>query len=233
MHSNLRKDLANKKLQKLEDYMPTLIAYCRFLTKSNWDGEDIAQETLLKAIDHYGHKSEVISAALLKKIAYNQWIDTIRKRKKEAIEEELDNNGEISTHPSVERMELVQHLMNYFTPKQAVILFLKEAFQYQSKEIAEILGTTEMAVKSILYRSKKRIEKKDRSNTELDWEKEEKQLLTELFHDSLIQGDPSILIRYIPTIHSLMKESNTAIPSRVSRTAADRLRRTRWTRVTG
>jgi RNA polymerase sigma factor (sigma-70 family) len=202
-----------KNLPKLEENMSSLIAYCRFLTKSNWDGEDIAQETLLKAIDHYGHKPDMISPALLKKMAYNQWIDTVRKRKKESLENEFDTNGEKCAHPSVDKMELVQHLINHFTPKQAVILFLKEAFQFQSKEIADILGTTEMAVKSTLYRIKKRIEKKN-SNPEHDWDQEEKQLLTELFHESLIQGDPSILIRYIPTIHSLMKESVLVIPSK-------------------
>ncbi|QGQ47969.1 sigma-70 family RNA polymerase sigma factor [Metabacillus sediminilitoris] len=212
MHSNVREDLANKKLYKLEEYIPALLAYSKFLTKSSWDGEDIAQETFLKAIEKYGHKPEKISSALLKKMAYNQWIDTIRKRKKEAIEDVLENIAEMNGHPSVDKMEIVQYLLNHFTPKQAVILFLKEAFCYQSNEIAEILGTTEMAVKSILYRSKKRIEKQ--SSTELDWEKEERQLLSELFHDALVQQDPSILIRTIPMIHSLMKESITAIPSK-------------------
>jgi RNA polymerase sigma factor (sigma-70 family) len=214
MHSNLRKDLTNQQQQKIEDYMPTLLAYCQFLTKSRWDGEDIAQETALKAIEKYGHNPEVISSALLKKMAYNQWIDTVRKRKKEAIEDEIENKCNMNGHSPVDIMDLIQQLINHFTPKQAVILFLKEAFRYQSKEIADILGTTEMAVKSTLYRSKKRIENKDRNKTEFIWEKEEEQLLTGLFHDSLTQQDPSILIRYIPVIHSLTRQSVTPIPSK-------------------
>lgn len=215
MHSNPREGNTNQHQQNIEDYMPALLAYCRFLTKSRWDGEDIAQDTVVKAIEKYGHRPESISSALLKRIAYNQWIDTVRKRKKEALEEDATENfGEGDGHKHVDIMELIQHLIHHFTPKQAVILFLKEAFCYQSKEIADILGTTEMAVKSTLSRSKKRIEKKEHHKAELIWEKEDEQLLSELFHDSLTQQDPTLLIRSIPAIHSLRRETVTTIPSK-------------------
>jgi RNA polymerase sigma-70 factor (ECF subfamily) len=104
--------------------------------------------------------------------------------------------------------------MKQFTPKQAVILFLKEAFGYRSSEIAEILETTETAVKAILHRSKKRIGKIGENRPQLIWEKEDEQLLSELFFDSLTKQDPTILIRHIPAIHSLMKEKVTPIPSK-------------------
>ncbi|KKI93452.1 hypothetical protein WQ54_04240 [Bacillus sp. SA1-12] len=209
MHINVRKD-SNQQQMKIEDYLPSLLSYCRFLTKCRWDGEDIAQEAVLKAIEKYGQKPEVLSPALLKKIAYNQWIDTVRKRKKESLEMEIEVK-ESEKEPTSDVLELVQFLINHFTPKQAVILFLKEAFGYRSSEIAEILETTETAVKAILHRTKKRIEHHV-NRLELIWEKEEEQLLSELFYDSLIQQDPTILIRCIPTIHSLRKE--TQLPAK-------------------
>ncbi|MGM7723941.1 sigma-70 family RNA polymerase sigma factor [Metabacillus sp. Hm71] len=209
MHRNVSNEFSQQQM-KIEDILPSLLTYCRFLTKCRWDGEDIAQEAVLKAIEKYGQKPEVLSPALLKKIAYNQWIDTVRKRKKESLETEIEVK-EAAKDSALDVLDLVQFLISHFTPKQAVILFLKEAFGYRSSEIAEILGTTEMAVKAILHRTKKRIEH-HQNLFELVWEKEEEQLLSELFYDSLIQQDPTILIRRIPAIHSLRRE--TQLPSK-------------------
>ncbi|MGM0877205.1 MAG: sigma-70 family RNA polymerase sigma factor [Bacillota bacterium] len=214
MDCNLMKDVQKQQVQKIEDYMPTLMNYCRFLTKCSWDGEDIAQETVLKAIENYGHKQDVITPTLLKRIAYNHWIDTVRKRKKETLEDDVVYNGAVNDHSNVDVMEIVQHLIKNFTPKQAVVLFFKEAFRFRVSEIADILGTTEMAIKSILHRSKKRIDNKGSNGAEIIWEKEEENLLSELFYNSLTQQDPTILIRFIPTIHCLMKETVPAFPSK-------------------
>jgi RNA polymerase sigma-70 factor (ECF subfamily) len=84
----------------------------------------------------------------------------------------------------------VDLLLDTFTPRQSIIFLLKEAFQYQSKEIAEILNTTEMAVKASINRAKKRIENK-REDFSLDsyWEEEEREQLWNLFHDSLVNQD--------------------------------------------
>lgn len=62
------------------EYYPKLQRYCHFLAQNQWDGDDIAQETILKALKHYT-LDEKMSSALLNKMAYNHWIDQIRKRK--------------------------------------------------------------------------------------------------------------------------------------------------------
>ncbi|SDM40329.1 sigma factor-like helix-turn-helix DNA-binding protein [Bacillus sp. OK048] len=186
---------------------PKLKKYCYFLSQSKWDGDDLAQEAVLKAITYY-HKDK-ITTALLNKIARNQWVDTLRKRKREELRN--DHKCEESYFPTGGIMDSVDLLMDYFTPKQAIIYILKEAFQYQSNEIAEIFNTTEIAVKSRLNRARKRLENQ-RESQSLDsfWKEEEREQLWNLFQDSLINQDPTDLIEAIPSILDTTEVSSAA-----------------------
>ncbi|WP_254052856.1 sigma factor-like helix-turn-helix DNA-binding protein [Bacillus sp. V59.32b] len=189
---------------------PNLQKYCRFLSQNKWDGDDIAQEAILKALRHY---RQDLSPALLNKIAYNHWIDTLRKRKNESLEDvlELAQTGQEDKVNAV--MEAIDLLKRHFTPKQAVIYTLKEAFQYRANEIAGILETTEMAVKSALHRAKTRLEntklKQDTRPAEIYWDKETDIQLSSFIYKALKYQDPEILIRAIPSIESLKAGKTT------------------------
>jgi RNA polymerase sigma factor (sigma-70 family) len=195
--------------EQLKQFYPGLQRYCRFLSRNTWDGDDLAQEAIIKASQYY-HQSE-INSALLNKIAYHQWIDTLRKREHEVVgipNKFLENEGKCSPDGLLDTVEL---LMNHLTPKQAVIFMLKEAFRYQSKEIANLLGTTEMAVKSTLHRAKNRLNKEETfQSIHSYWDVREKQLLFDLMYQSLQAEDPKILIDRIPDIPSLADISRPA-----------------------
>jgi RNA polymerase sigma factor (sigma-70 family) len=192
-----------RSLNRTEDsgimiHYKSLQQYCRFLTKSSWDGDDLVQEVTVKAIRHY--EPSQISSALLKKIAYHQWVDTIRKQGREitGIPENLASSNKGSVRDTVEMV------MSKLTPKQAVIFILKEAFRFQSREIAEQLGSTEMAVKAALHRARKRLEREG-SLRDVDQElneHEEKQL-SDLLCESLQSEDPTVLLENIQEIPSL------------------------------
>ncbi|WP_413300146.1 sigma-70 family RNA polymerase sigma factor [Bacillus sp. 1P10SD] len=192
------------------EYYPKLQRYCHFLTQNKWDGEDIAQETYLKAL-RYLNQPQKMTSALLNKMAYNHWIDLLRKRKKETMETDSDCASHATTHQLDALNDSVELLLKNFTPKQAVIFLLKEAFQYQLKEIADILEVTEIAVKSNLHRAKKRLEKaneEDESfNLESFWDVEEREQLADLFYEALKDQDPTILIDAIPSLKSIITES--------------------------
>jgi RNA polymerase sigma factor (sigma-70 family) len=187
-----------------KEHYPKLQRYCYFLAQNRWDGDDIAHETFLKAL-----KYPNLNSALLNKIAYNHLVDTLRKRKHETLDLEkitfsIDYNFETIT-------DAVAFLLQKFTPKQAIVFLLKEAFQYQIKEIASLLETTEMAVKAILNRARKCLEK----DFSLDsfWEEEERERLSDLFYEALKSQDPTVLIVSIPTIHSLQTVPKGFAPS--------------------
>ncbi|MBT2663586.1 sigma-70 family RNA polymerase sigma factor [Bacillus sp. ISL-45] len=192
-----------RSLNRAEDsgimiHYKSLQQYCRFLTKSSWDGDDLVQEVTVKAIRHY--EPSQISAALLKKIAYHQWVDTIRKQSREitGIPENLASFTQGSVRDTVEMV------MSKLTPKQAVIFILKEAFRFQSREIAELLDSTEMAVKAALHRARKRLEREG-SLREVDQElnDEEEKLLSDLLCESLQSEDPTVLLENIQEIPAL------------------------------
>lgn len=181
-----------------ENY-PKLQRYCQFLARNRWDGDDIAQETYVKAL-RYVNKQKLTSA-LLNKIAYNHWVDSLRKRKNEAVEADPDFAHQALTNQLDETRNSVELLLKHFTPNQAVIFFLKEGFQYQLKEIATILDSTETSVKSNLHRAKKRLEKakeeKPFDSVDSYWDEEEREQLSEIFYEALKNQDPAILIQSI------------------------------------
>lgn len=188
----LQKDKAEKALTAL---YPGLLRYCRFLSQNNWDGDDLAQAAMMKAIHRY-RDEESINAALLKRIAYHQWIDIIRKRKKEILAEPAERAEKDQTM----LLETAEMLMECFTPQQMVIFTLKEAFQYTLGEIAELMGTTETAVKATLHRAKQRISSDSAMSLAVYWNDENWQLLSNAVYDSLRIGDPEKLITAIPYI---------------------------------
>ncbi|WP_141434005.1 sigma factor-like helix-turn-helix DNA-binding protein [Bacillus sp. 03113] len=187
---------------RIIELYPKLKQYCSFLTKNEWDGEDIAQETILKILLQVQYHS-TLNSSLLNKIAYHHWIDTIRKKQKEIIEAAPEKiEGQNGSLP-IDSMDTVELLVKQLTPKQAVIFLLKEAFQYQANEIANIFETSENAVKSSYHRAKNRLKKNMDERVVEFWEDHEQKLLSSLFYQSLKEQDPKILIRSIPSISSL------------------------------
>ncbi|WP_047155134.1 sigma-70 family RNA polymerase sigma factor [Aneurinibacillus tyrosinisolvens] len=193
--------------EQLQEFYPELRRYCQFITQNIWDGEEVVQESLIKAWLHYQNQPN-ISMALLNRIARNEWIDTVRKRNKgslEAFTEYIyDESKQIEN-----RLEAIHNLVNKLSPKQAVMFALKEGFRFQLTEIAEIFNTTETAVKAVIYRAKQRL-KKGANDTnpliEQYWEMEDYEQIERILNESFKTQDPSILIRSIPFIHSLRKE---------------------------
>lgn len=200
------KTVQNEEILWSEVY-PKLQKYCQFLSQSKWDGDDLAQEAMLRALTYYSQ--DKITSALLNKIAHNHWIDTLRKRKREELkndqmwEENIPFSGDI--------VSSVDLLIEHFTPKQAIIFFLKEVFHYQLKEIAEIVNSTEFAIKSSLNRARKRMEnQRDNQSLESVWEEEEREQLGKLFHDSLVNQDPAVLIEAIPSLQDTLEVPSAA-----------------------
>jgi RNA polymerase sigma factor (sigma-70 family) len=192
-----------RSLNRAEDsgimlHYKSLQQYCRFLTQSSWDGDDLVQEVTVKAMRHY--EPSQISSALLKKIAYHHWVDTIRKQSREitGIPENLASFTQDCVRDTVEM------IMSKLTPKQSVIFILKEAFLFQTREIAELMGSTEMAIKAALRRARKRLDR-DGSLREVDQElnEDEEKLLSDLLCQSLQTEDPTVLLENLQEIPAL------------------------------
>src|SRR5438876_8997319 len=68
-------------IQRTEPLRPDLHRYCRALTGSVWDAEDLVQDTLLRAFAKLGEVSLRVDnpKAYLFRIASNLWVDHFRR----------------------------------------------------------------------------------------------------------------------------------------------------------
>jgi RNA polymerase sigma-70 factor, ECF subfamily len=141
---------------------PALYAYCRRLTGSVWDAEDLAQDSLLRAFGRWGVTYPPIKdpRAYLLRTATNVWIDALRHRQSEA--KALLRSHELSDAPhqneSLEFRDASAKLLRMLSPQEQAALVLKEAFDMSLEEIANMLSTTTGAVKAALHRGRERLQ---------------------------------------------------------------------------
>lgn len=188
----------------MEELVPKLYRYCYFLTKSKWDGEDLAQESICKALSHYPAVQNW-SSSLLNKIAYHLWVDKVRKQSKESIGIVPEVNAQDIPKEGIS-LEIIEKLSRKMTPKQLVTFVLKEAFQYKISEVADVLGMTETAVKALLNRSREKLKKfsddGDGIGVQTYWSKTLQEELNAILYRSLMAQDPGLLLAYIPILLS-------------------------------
>ena len=153
-------------LDTIEPIRPGLYRYCRRITRSIWDAEDLLQETLLKGFGSIGrgdlcNESSRVkdSRTYLFRIATNLWIDQVRRR--ELSTAQLDTTEPSSQVPqSIETREAASILLSRVTPQERAAIVLKDVFDFTLDEIAVILTTTVGAVKSALHRGRAGLEEK-------------------------------------------------------------------------
>ena len=191
-------------------YYEELKRYCYFLSKNKWDGDDLLQDVIVKTLKHYRNQKE-IRPSLLKKMAYNHWIDKVRKRSFEIVDEIEEIRQEMNNGNTA--CEQVEILFQQLTLKQATIFVLKEVFLFQIKEISLLMETSEPAVKSALFRAKKRLSHQTEEGSpvhHITEDEEERLLLIETIQYCLTEQDPELLISRIPFIRSLATEASVA-----------------------
>ncbi|RDU35327.1 RNA polymerase subunit sigma [Neobacillus piezotolerans] len=211
------KIIAENEEEQLKGLCDSLQKYCRFLARNKWEADDLFQTAVMKGIEHYPPSR--LSAPLLKKIAYHHWIDLARKGRNEIVGVPAETPEK--EHEPNKRLDAVNLLLEKLTPKQAVMFLLKEGFRYQASEIAELLDTTEMAVKAILHRAKNRLEKERHLHAVAPLQPDEdRELMEELFSEALNKGDPAVLLKNLHKIASLAEVRKLA-PQKHSRSSLE------------
>ncbi len=167
--SDLRNDLHaswEAYLDLLVPIRPDLYAYCRRLTASVWDAEDLVQDTLLRGFGHLGFLGQEVGSvrAYMLRAASNAWIDRQRRRATEArIPDDRLPTPDAVARPDQRTAvrDAGARLLHRLAPQERAAIVLKEAFELPIREIAEILATTEGAVKNALHRGRDRLRAPD------------------------------------------------------------------------
>ena len=148
-------------LVELEPARASVYAYCRSLTSTVWDAEDLLQETLTKALAEASQRHEPIlnTQAWLVRIATNTWIDSLRRSSRVALEwtdsaPELPDETAPDPLANLDVESALRQLLHLLPPRERACVVLKDVFSYSLAEIAGMLETTPGAVKSALHRGR-------------------------------------------------------------------------------
>src|SRR5688500_3923841 len=135
-------------LETFEPLRTDLYRYCRHLTRSPWDAEDLAQDVLARAFVLLGKVGAVPPnpRAWLFRVASNAWIDQQRRPRGAPTESDA---GEVD--PRVTR-EAAGTLIARLAPQERAAVVLKDVFDLPIEDIAVALSTTPGAVKAALHR---------------------------------------------------------------------------------
>ena len=141
----------------LDSYTPLraeLYRYCRHLTRSPWDAEDLAQDTLARAFVTLAQMGEAPPnlRAWLFRVASNLWIDRARRRREEPLQGEVRDAG-TERDPQRTR-EALGTLLGQLSPQERAAVVLKDVFDFSLEETAGTLSTTVGAVKTALHRAR-------------------------------------------------------------------------------
>jgi RNA polymerase sigma-70 factor (ECF subfamily) len=137
-------------LEAFEGLRPELYRYCRHLTRSPWDAEDLAQDVLARAFVMLGKLGTAPPnpRAWLFRVASNAWID--QQRRPRGVPE-LESAGTVD--PRTTR-EAAGTLIARLAPQERAAVVLKDVFDLSIEDIAEVLSTTPNAVKAALHRGR-------------------------------------------------------------------------------
>ena len=136
---------------EIEPLRPTLYRYCRHLTRSPWDAEDLVQDAFARAFASLGALQEPPrdARAWMFRVASNLWIDRVRRRTPTPAPPDAAGST-----PSRDVREAAGTLLVQLSPQERAAVVLKDAFDLSLEDIAGILTTSVGAVKAALHRGR-------------------------------------------------------------------------------
>ncbi|CAM4438487.1 RNA polymerase sigma-70 factor (ECF subfamily) [Paenibacillus endophyticus] len=145
----------NEQKSILEALYTTLHRYCLSLTKSSWDADDLVQETWLRGMPTLLNATHANPEAFLLRIAKNVWTDQWRRNHSYRMTiERIINSDAIKDQYLTDCEVPLYALIRHLSPIQRKVFLLREVFHYSIAETAEMLSTTDGAVKAALFRAR-------------------------------------------------------------------------------
>lgn len=139
---------------RLQQLRPRLHRYCARMTGSAVDGEDVLQDTLIKALQAQAQGTVVDNLeAWLLRVAHNASLDFLRRRSRNKVVPLTEDLEEVAM-PDTDTIAVGFHTFLQLPELQRCAVILKDVLGYQVEEIAVITQTTPAAAKSALQRGR-------------------------------------------------------------------------------
>jgi RNA polymerase sigma-70 factor (ECF subfamily) len=148
--------------RRLEAMRPRLHRYCARMTGSVIDGEDVVQETMIKALGAFKRSGEIANVdAWLFRIAHNTALDHLRRRKREnALMSTKSADLVADPHVSAEsRYAAAASLLTFMqlSPAERGSVILMDVLGYSLDEIGTVFDASLASVKASLHRGRERL----------------------------------------------------------------------------
>lgn len=142
-------------LERCESLRPELYRYCRYLTRSPWEADDLVQETLMRSFVTLGclHQEVRDPRAWMLRVASNLWLNRVRDAR-EVPEASPEREVAAPATDVRDAREAAGSLLTRLPPRERAALVLKDVFDLSLEEIATTLSTTVGAVKAALHRGR-------------------------------------------------------------------------------
>lgn len=187
----------------VQEHQEALRQYCRSLAGSMWEGDDLAQDTWVKIWSYTARsKGQIqLTRAYLYRTARNTWIDYRRKKilpVHPTILEEIP-------HQKIDDIMLwtaMETIVGQLSSRQRIAILLVDIMQYTAAEAAELLQSTEGAIKAALHRGRGKL----RTVTEKKMEDQEESSISEslvyAYLEAFRRQDATALAMLFNDIHS-------------------------------
>ena len=151
--AKLQQQIENEILQSYQSLYRLAYSY----VKNSDDAMDVVQESAYKAILHADEMRfrETVKGWLCR-IVVNTALDLIRRRKRESLTEEIPETGREDTYENIDVMRALDTL----DEREKTVVMLRFFQDMKLSEISSITGESLSSVKSILYRSLRKLKVK-------------------------------------------------------------------------
>ncbi|MET0790319.1 MAG: RNA polymerase sigma factor [Polyangiaceae bacterium] len=142
-------------LDVYEPLRPDLYRYCRHLTRSPWDAEDMSQDAMARAYVTLGRMQAPPPnpRAWLFRVASNLWLNRTRQAR-EILGDGSEFPEAATSSDQRATREAAGSLISRLSPRERAAVVLKDVFELSLEEIAESLSTSTGAVKAALHRGR-------------------------------------------------------------------------------
>ena len=147
-------DLQKKVEEQILDSYESMYRLAYTYVKNEEDALDIVQESVYKAIKYSGRvRQEAYIRTWLWRIVMNTAVDFIRKNSKEVATEEMQETGREDTYQDFDTLEA----LNILDEREKAVVVLRFFEDQKLEDIARILNENTNTVKTVLYRSLKKL----------------------------------------------------------------------------